>query len=62
MQNLKKAIQEREQYYKDEIVKQQSITDQDIFELRRLMDKLDMSHHDKYEKLAQEHETELGKI
>ncbi|XP_056638100.1 golgin subfamily A member 6-like protein 22 isoform X2 [Diorhabda sublineata] len=59
---LKNALEEKDKYYKEEIVKQQSITDQDIFELRRLMDKLDMSHHDKYEKLVLQHETEIEKL
>lgn len=31
-------------------------------ELRRLMDKIDMVHHDKFEKLVQEHEEELGNL
>lgn len=59
---LKNALAEKDKFYKEEIVKQQSITDQDIFELRRLMDKLDMSHHDKYEKLVLQHETEIEKL
>ncbi|CAH1237315.1 unnamed protein product [Diabrotica balteata] len=59
---LQNALEEKDKFYKDEIVKQQSITDQDIFELRRLMDKLDMSHHDKYEKLTQKHEAELERM
>lgn len=37
----------------------QTDTDREIMELRRLMDKIDMTHHDKYEKLVQEHDEEL---
>ncbi|CAG9854913.1 unnamed protein product [Phyllotreta striolata] len=59
VQNLQKALDEKDEYYKNEIVKQQSITDQDIFELRRLIDKLDMSHHEKYDKLVTQHESDL---
>lgn len=29
-------------------------------ELRRLMDKIDMMHHDNFEKLVAEHESEIG--
>lgn len=42
------------------MVRQQTDTDRDIMELRRLMDKIDMCHHDKYEKLVLEHDSELG--
>lgn len=43
------------------MVRTQTNTDRDIMELRRLMDKIDMCHHDRFEKLVQEHEAELGK-
>lgn len=42
-------------------MRSQTNTDRDILELRRLMDKIDMSHHDRFEKLMQEQEIELGK-
>lgn len=29
-------------------------------ELRRLMDKIDMTHHDNYEKLVLQHDEEIG--
>lgn len=29
-------------------------------ELRRLMDKIDMTHHDNFEKLVTSHEEEIG--
>lgn len=57
---LKKALTEKEEYYQEEIVSSQTKTDRDILELRRLMDKIDMTHHEKYEKLVNEHEEELG--
>ncbi|XP_049821695.1 protein FAM184A-like isoform X2 [Aethina tumida] len=59
---LKKALTEKEEYYQEEIVSSQTKTDRDILELRRLMDKIDMTHHEKYEKLVNEHEEELARI
>lgn len=59
---LKKLLVEKDEYYREELVRQQTNTDRDIMELRRLMDKIDMSHHDKYEKLMLDHEQELGKL
>lgn len=38
----------------------QGKTDRDIMELRRLMDKIDMTHHDNFEKLVTNHEEEIG--
>lgn len=29
-------------------------------ELRRVMDKIDMSHHERFEKMVQQHEEEIG--
>lgn len=52
---------EKDEYYREELVSQQTNTDRDIMELRRLMDKIDMSHHNKYEKVIQDHESEIGK-
>ncbi|KAJ8961883.1 hypothetical protein NQ318_021501, partial [Aromia moschata] len=60
--SLKKSLVQKDEYYREEIVRQQTTTDRDIMELRRLMDKIDMSHHNKYEKVLLEHETELEKI
>ncbi|XP_074041146.1 uncharacterized protein isoform X2 [Leptinotarsa decemlineata] len=57
--SLKRLLAEKDEYYREELVRQQTATDQDILELRRLMDKIDMSHHDKYEKLVSEHDSEI---
>lgn len=51
---------EKDEYYHEELVKKQTVTDQDILCLRRLMEKIDMTHHEKYEKLVLDHEYELG--
>ncbi|XP_023025586.1 uncharacterized protein isoform X3 [Leptinotarsa decemlineata] len=60
--SLKRLLAEKDEYYREELVRQQTATDQDILELRRLMDKIDMSHHDKYEKLVSEHDSEIDRI
>lgn len=43
------------------MLRTQTNTDREILELRRLMDKIDMCHHNRYEKIVQEHDNELGK-
>jgi hypothetical protein len=58
---LKRALVQKDDYYRAEMIRTQTNTDRDIMELRRLMDKIDMCHHTRFEKLVQEHETELGK-
>ncbi|XP_050311258.1 protein FAM184A-like isoform X2 [Anthonomus grandis grandis] len=62
IESLKKALDEKDEYYHDELVEVRSNTDKDIMELRRLMDKIDMTHHENYEKLVLKHEVELEKI
>lgn len=44
------------------MVKKQTDKDRDIMELRRVMDKIDMSHHERFEKMVQKHEEEIGNI
>uniref|UniRef100_A0AAR5P062 Uncharacterized protein n=3 Tax=Dendroctonus ponderosae TaxID=77166 RepID=A0AAR5P062_DENPD len=60
--SLKKALDEKDDYYHEELITVRSNTDRDIMELRRLMNKIDMTHHDNYEKLALQHEEELDKL
>lgn len=59
---LKKALDEKDEYYHEELGKVRSNTDRDIMQLRRLMDKIDMAHHDNYEKLQMQHEDEIVKM
>ena len=59
---LKKTLREKDEHYHQEMITQQSNTDRDIMELRRLMDKIDMSHHENFEKLVQSHEEEIGEL
>ncbi|XP_044258105.1 protein FAM184A-like isoform X2 [Tribolium madens] len=60
--NLKRALVQKDEFYRQEMIRTQTNTDRDIMELRRLMDKIDMSHHDRFEKLVQEHEVELERV
>lgn len=60
IESLKKALDQKDEYYHEELIRVRSNTDRDIMELRRLMDKIDMTHHDNYEKLALQHDEEIG--
>lgn len=57
---LKQSLKEKELSYHEELVRKQTDTDRDIMELRRVMDKIDMSHHERFEKMVQQHEEEIG--
>lgn len=59
---LKKSLSDKDDNYQKQVEKVQTNTDRDILELRRVMDKIDMTHHEKFEKIVQEHEVELEKI
>ncbi|KAJ8921978.1 hypothetical protein NQ315_008615 [Exocentrus adspersus] len=60
--SLKKSLVEKDEYYREELIRQQTNTDRDIMKLRRLMDKIDMSHHNNHEKLIETHKSELERI
>lgn len=59
---LKKSLKDKDAYYHEELVRKQTDTDRDIMELRRVMDKIDMSHHERFEKMVLQHEEEIGKF
>ncbi|KAK5650292.1 hypothetical protein RI129_001321 [Pyrocoelia pectoralis] len=59
---LKKSLKEKDEYYQKQSERIQTNTDRDIVELRRVMDKIDMSHHERFEKLVQQHEEEIEKV
>lgn len=59
---LKQSLKEKEMSYHEELVRKQTDTDRDIMELRRVMDKIDMSHHERFEKMVQQHEEEIGTL
>ncbi|XP_060524226.1 protein FAM184A-like isoform X2 [Cylas formicarius] len=62
IESLKKSLDEKDEYYHEELIRVRSNTDRDIMELRRLMDKIDMAHHNNYEKLVEQHDSELEKL
>lgn len=57
---MKRSLKEKDLQYQDEMVKKQTDKDRDMMELRRIMDKIDMSHHERFEKMVQKHEEEIG--
>lgn len=57
---MKRTLQEKEKNYQKEMVNLQTKTDLDVLELRRIMDKIDMTHHDRFENLVKQHEEEIG--
>lgn len=59
---MKKSLIEKDNHYHNELLSKQTKTDRDILELRRTMDKIDMVHHERFEKLVRDHEDELGNI
>lgn len=60
IETLRKSLKDKDAYYHAELVKKQTDTDRDLMELRRVMDKIDMSHHERFEKMVQQHEEEIG--
>ena len=53
-------MDEKDEYYHEELIRVRSNTDKDIMELRRLMDKIEMTHKENYERIVQKHEIEIG--
>lgn len=61
IESLKKSLKDKDAYYHAELVRKQSDTDRGMMELRRVMDKIDMSHHERFEKMVHQHEQEIGR-
>lgn len=57
---LKDRLTEKDTYYHGELEKAQTNADRDIFDLRRKLDKLDLSYQDQLEKLTEKYEKEIG--
>lgn len=55
-------MKDKDEYYHEQLERKQTDTDRDIMELRRVMDKIDMSHHERFEKMVQQHEGEIEQI
>lgn len=51
----------KDEEYQKELERLQTKADRDILELRRSLDKTDMSYHNQIEKLTETHEREIGK-
>ncbi|XP_071448550.1 protein FAM184A-like isoform X2 [Hetaerina americana] len=60
--NLKANLESKEGSWKRELEKAQINSDRDIFELRRKLDKLDMSYQDQIEILNGKHHKEIEKL
>ncbi|XP_023711917.1 protein FAM184A isoform X4 [Cryptotermes secundus] len=56
---LKDRLTEKDTYYHGELEKAQTNADRDIFDLRRKLDKLDLSYQDQLEKLTEKYEKEI---
>lgn len=57
---LKDRLTEKDSYYHGELEKAQTNADRDIFDLRRKLDKIDLSYQDQLEKLTEKYEKEIG--
>jgi hypothetical protein len=57
---LKDRLTEKDTYYHGELEKAQTNADRDIFDLRRKLDKIDLSYQDQLEKLTEKYEKEIG--
>jgi len=57
---LKDRLTEKDSYYHGELEKAQTNADRDIFDLRRKLDKIDLSYQDRMEKLTEKYEKEIG--
>lgn len=60
IEDLKSILVKKENKFQKEIERLQTNTDRDIMELRRELDKTDMSYHERVEKMLADHEAELG--
>lgn len=57
---MKDRLTEKDTYYHGELEKAQTNADRDIFDLRRKLDKIDLSYQDQLEKLTEKYEKEIG--
>jgi hypothetical protein len=57
---MKDRLTEKDTYYHGELEKAQTNADRDIFDLRRKLDKIDLSYQEQMEKLTEKYEKEIG--
>ena len=58
---LKASLEEKDKYCQQELEKAQTNSDRDIFDLRRKLDKIDLTYQEQMENLNEKHEKEMGK-
>ncbi|PSN47607.1 hypothetical protein C0J52_04581 [Blattella germanica] len=59
---LKEQLENKETYYHQEMEKAQTNADRDIFDLRRKLDKIDLTYQEQMEKLNEKHEKEIEQL
>lgn len=61
LQDLEQKLSEKEELYRKELLRLQTNSDRDMLELRRKLDKMDLSYQEQLEKKQELHEQEIGK-
>lgn len=61
MEILEQTLEVKEETYRTELLRLQTNSDRDMLELRRKLDKMDLSYQEKLEKKQEKHEQEIGK-
>lgn len=59
---LKHLLETKDDKHQSEMDRLRTNTDHDAMQLRRALDKADLSYHEKMEKMSENHETEIGKV
>lgn len=62
MTRLKAHLEQNEEAYEKELEKARTNADRDIFDLRRKLDKVDLSYQEQMEKLVDKHEKDIGRF
>ncbi len=59
-EQLEQKLAENEESYRAELLRLQTNSDRDMLELRRKLDKMDLSYQEQLEKKQEKHEEEIG--
>lgn len=59
-ENMQQKLADKEDSYRKELLRLQTNSDRDMLELRRKLDKMDLSYQEQLEKEQEQHEKELG--
>lgn len=57
---MQQKLADKEDSYRKELLRLQTNSDRDMLELRRKLDKMDLSYQEQLEKKQEQHEKELG--